>query len=348
MRPLLTAHIALLLALLPPPARACAPAPPLGVEVQIADEDAVIVWDPAARTEHFIRRASFHTAATSNFGFLVPTPSQPALAEIPDRLVSDLEERIRPPIIQVRERAILPGLSCMYLQYLLLIRGENSGMAPAPVRVLREQRVAGYDAVVLEADNPRALAEWLAKNGYDRRPALAEWLAPYVAARWKITAFKIVHRGTPAAEHRLGTGLVRMTFTTDRPFFPYREPRDQREGATGDRLLRVFLVAPARMEGKLGEQGHPWPGKVLYAAPTDLPAVAGVAATRGWLTAFEDRGARQGDGEVFFSEAASQQEVRPKPVQWPVTDAVIVPLDLIALVGYIVYVVTRALRRRRR
>src|SRR5437016_3719837 len=66
-----------------PAVRACAPAPPPGVRVEIADESAIIVWDAAAKTQHFIRRASFATAA-HDFGFLVPTPAQPTLAEASD------------------------------------------------------------------------------------------------------------------------------------------------------------------------------------------------------------------------------------------------------------------------
>ena len=58
------------------PLVACAPAPREGQIVEIADESAVIIWDSASQTEHFIRRASFKTEAT-DFGFLVPTPSQP-------------------------------------------------------------------------------------------------------------------------------------------------------------------------------------------------------------------------------------------------------------------------------
>jgi antitoxin (DNA-binding transcriptional repressor) of toxin-antitoxin stability system len=51
-----------------PDADACATAPPRGEEVQIAEEEAVITWDPATRTEHFIRRASFHSTARAAAG----------------------------------------------------------------------------------------------------------------------------------------------------------------------------------------------------------------------------------------------------------------------------------------
>src|SRR5947209_5762901 len=55
-------------------ALACAPAPHAGDEIAIVEESAVIVWDPAAKTEHFIRRATFRGKEGHDFGFLVPTP----------------------------------------------------------------------------------------------------------------------------------------------------------------------------------------------------------------------------------------------------------------------------------
>src|SRR5689334_6484181 len=63
----------------------CAPAPHAGQWVDIRDESALIVWDSKSGTEHFVRRARFETQA-DDFGFMVPTPSQPDLGEVDDRL----------------------------------------------------------------------------------------------------------------------------------------------------------------------------------------------------------------------------------------------------------------------
>ena len=67
------------------PLEGCAPAPHRGQWVDIRDESALIIWDEVTKTEHFIRRASFETAA-DDFGFLVPTPTQPDLGEADDRV----------------------------------------------------------------------------------------------------------------------------------------------------------------------------------------------------------------------------------------------------------------------
>src|SRR5215470_1170411 len=243
--------------------QACAPAPRRGQFVRIAEESAVIVWDEKTRTEHFIRRATFDTDAP-DFGFLVPTPSEPALAEVSDSRFDELEYYIRPKEVEQTEITGVDFTPLLFGYFLIARPGSDSARIKSAVRVLSTQRVAGYDAVVLEADNAANLNRWLGEHGYDFRPSLTEWLAPYVNAHWKITAFKIA-KG--AGNREVGTSAVRMSFKTDRPFFPYREPADQREAKeskSGDRLLRIFLFSSSRMDGTLGENASgAWPGQIV-------------------------------------------------------------------------------------
>ena len=84
---------------------ACAPAPYAGDEIAIVEESALIVWDPATGTEHFIRRATFHGKGR-DFGFLVPTPSVPTLAEADDSIFSELTSWAQPEVRHVSSRRI--------------------------------------------------------------------------------------------------------------------------------------------------------------------------------------------------------------------------------------------------
>lgn len=61
------------------PAEACCPAGPRGKPVVNADQTVIMIWDAAAKTQHFIRRASFKTEL-DDFGFIVPSPTQPESA----------------------------------------------------------------------------------------------------------------------------------------------------------------------------------------------------------------------------------------------------------------------------
>src|SRR5262245_33493107 len=129
---------------------ACAPAPPPGEQVVIADEEAVIIWDPATRTEHFIRKAQFQSS-TQTFGFLVPTPTVPQLGEVPDSIFGELCEAVRP------EHRTLTGTTVEVISLLgkaCITKGKRVGapdMVGGGVRVLSRARVAGFDATTVEA-----------------------------------------------------------------------------------------------------------------------------------------------------------------------------------------------------
>jgi hypothetical protein len=227
---------------------------------------------------------------------------------------------------------------------------------------LEQKRVGDYDAVVLafrrgDGDSPehggRELAEWLAKHGYESPPAIHTWLQKYVTDGWCITAFKIASPEAKAGAATAPDGgkspdpkaaprsrdlrakPIRMSFKADRPFYPYREPEtEQTKPATEARLLRVFLAAPARYAGKLGDGTKPWPGQTVWAGPVDAPhwtalyqklaptqvpangvkpALVLPVADGFWLTEFEDRSSpRPGTDEVYFEPAAD-----PSPVARP-------------------------------
>ncbi len=299
---------------------ACCPAPPPGASVQIADQEILIVWDADSGTEHFVRRASFSTRLAS-FGFLVPTPTLPELGEAPDALFDRLSDAIKPQVVTERRTR----LGSFLLESMTL--GTRSA-APAAdrsggVRILHQQRVAGYDAVVLDADDPEALARWLQERGYDSRPTLVEWVRPYVAAKWKLTAFKLAapDAGGSAAGARYA---VRMSFRTEKPLFPFRTPTDQQgsdpAGAGGGALLRVFFVGDVKAAGSFG--GKPWDATVAYAdRRSDLGALlagglpAGESIGSGWLTTFEDgRWPRAAGDDLYFDAAPDAAPVVPPPI----------------------------------
>ena len=318
------------------PTLACAPIPGEGRFARVVTEEAVIIWDEAAGREHFIRRASFDTNA-GDFGFLVPTPAKPELAEADPSLFTFMAAITAPAARQSE-----------------VVRAEEAAPRPSAVTVLEEKVLAGLNAAVLQASDPKALQDWLSRNGYPSTPDLVEWIAPYVAAKWKITAFKVAG-GSP----NVSSAAVRMSFQTEKPFFPYREPASQRlAGQQGARLLRVYFIADARFSGALGAKDA-WPGAAVWSnliAKQDLaallhharlPMLAGGGGR--WVTEFEDRSSpRKGTDEVFFSRAADQSTLeRPQPYVFVVTSSnsyqwIAAALAALIVIGIIVY------RRRRR
>lgn len=297
----------------PPAADACAPAPPRNVVVEVASESAVVAWDPATRTQHFVRRAAFNATAgegaqVRDFGFLVPTPTRPELAEADDRAFEELA-KVTAPKTEKRPR---PSGGCGFGC------GSASKSDGSSVEVLEEKRVGGYDAKVLKATDAEALAAWLREHEYESRPALTAWLKPYVEKGWIVTAFKIARAPDSPAGRVVGTSAVRMSFKADAPFFPYSEPEDARSAKTR-RLLRVFVLSDTKVDGRKEGKGD-WGGKVVWAgkltteqaqelAPLlKIPGYKVDAST--WVTEFEDPSSpRPGDADVTFAPHPNQDPV---------------------------------------
>jgi len=316
---------------------ACAPAPHAGEAIDVVEESAVIVWEPATRTQHFIRRATFRGNAR-DFGFLVPTPTAPALTAVDDGIFDTLQAKVEPPVTERTRKEIHWTLLGIF--WLADKGATETAAGRSPVEVLATAKVAGYEAAVLDATDAGALRGWLETHGYAVTPDLEQWLDAYIRQRWKITAFK-VDKTQSAIDAQ--TQAVKMSFTTNRPFFPYREPASQRTGSNTARVLRVFFLGPERVHGTIGTAF--WPGILRWsdalddALRTQLAKTAGVAIPAR-LTAFIDIGSRSGTDDLFFAKGAVQSAYFPPPRIREKVETVLIPLDLIGavlLAGLVLY-----------
>ena len=263
-----------------------------GGTTKIAGEEVVIAWDAARHREHFVRRLSFRDASP-DFGFLVPTPGRPELGEVDGRLFDRLFDvyHRQPEGDGSRLRGI----------------GHAAAGAP-PVQVIETQRVAGLDATVLLATDSAALTAWLGEHHYPASPSLARYLAPYVQQHYYVTAFRYA---PGVADARFGTRAVRMSFDTDRAYFPYAEPDDAT--VVPDRVFRLSVIARERMEGSVGRDR--WRAVTRYAARAPGLAMLRQYFPPGpvdgfqWITTFEERGAARGRDDLFFTRTAIQAPV---------------------------------------
>ncbi len=273
-----------------------------------ADQTVIMVWDAEKQTQHFIRQASFKSDA-DDVGFLVPTPSRPQLEESGDAAFSTLRAITAPP---VRRGGMSFGCSAV---------------DPAPayrssVRVIEEKRVAGFDATVLSAASGAELAAWLHEHGYSFSPEVADWAHPYVAGGWMMVALKVAKPAAGEATTGLRAAALRLSFQTERPLFPYREPESalaaKRLGAP-DRLLRIYFIGDGRYRATEGRDA--WSGRVVWSGDitssragllADLRLPSDTGPSRWWLTEFEDRWPyERASGDVFFSRDARQSRVEP-------------------------------------
>lgn len=310
------------------PAFPCAPAPHAGERVDVVEESAVIVWEPATKMQHFIRRATFRGTA-KDFGFLVPTPTAPALAEVDEQIFDVLDAKTARQTVHKTRRAIDWTPLLLYSR----LKSESATAGRPPVEVLATQKIAGYEAAVLDAIDATALSRWLEEHGYATTPDLTEWLDAYVKQGWKITAFKI----DKSADESARTSAVKMSFQTERPFFPYREPASQRANAKYDdvRVLRIWFLGPERVKGVIGANTF-WPGVLMWSDRVDSVAGLTISAnTR--LTAFNDiNNVRPGTDDLFFTRDADQSPHIPPPYVDETVIRTPVPLDVVAFAGLVI------------
>jgi hypothetical protein len=345
-----------------PPAPGCCPAPPSGKPVVNADQTVIIIWDAANKMQHFIRQASFKSQA-DDFGFLVPSPSEPELDESGNEAFPYIYDITKPKIITRTRPTGGGGCSCLPQAAAPASRGDVNKEAPPQVTVLQDKMVAGFHARVLEAKSAEALVGWLKKHGYAFSPEVEAWAKPYVDAGWKITALQVA-KGKDGAEDAkdkkdVRAASLRISFKTDRPLFPYREP-DPKTAApalgANSRLLRIYFLADARFKGELTKEVA-WTGTAAWSnkisdehkknvlTKLKLPETTGSATW--WLTEFEDRWPyKVAPADVYFATDPDQTSIEREPIvryvstSWP--DASAYALAAVLIVPPLV----RRLRRR--
>ncbi len=336
------------------PTPACCPAPPSGEPVVNADQTVILLWDPETKTEHFIRRASFKSDA-NDFGFIVPTPTKPELSESGDAAFPILQQLTEPEHRKMSRPTGNIGCGCASRS----APGLASVADKQSVRILEEKVVAGFKATVLEADSTDSLVNWLKENGYAFSPEVKAWAKPYVEGGWKMTALKVAKPKEGEDTKSLTAAALRLSFKTDRPLFPYREPDPTKAAETlgaKERLLRIYFISDKRYQGELTKETA-WTGKVAWAGAIGaeerqkalgllrLPETAG--PTQWYLTEFEDNWPyRPAPADVYFSVSADQSNVRRPPIieytssLWP-TDVMACALAAVLLVPPVVRRVRR-------
>jgi len=107
------------------------------------------------------------------FGWVVPVPSRPRLSSVSADLFRELVRLTYPAPLSAKQGKGMRG-------------GGGAG-----VTVIERAQVGPYDATVLAASDPRALAHWLQKHDYAFSTGSAQVLEPYVKQGWYYVALRI-------------------------------------------------------------------------------------------------------------------------------------------------------------
>jgi Uncharacterized protein conserved in bacteria (DUF2330) len=151
------------------------------------------------------------------------------------------------------------------------------------------------------------------------------WAKPYVERGWKITALKVAKANKE--EKTVTASALRMSFKTDQPVFPYREPDPKSFAQALDakrRLLRIYFLAEAKYQPEFNKERSldtkiAWANQ-LKAEDTKsvlrmlkLPEATGPALW--WLTEFEhDWPYTVAPADMYFAPATDQSPVKRPPI----------------------------------
>lgn len=182
--------------------------------VQETAQKAVVFYEEATSTETLVVGIDYQGTA-QDFGWLIPTPSQPTVERGSQNLFANVE-------------AITDPYSNSYKssEESALV-GTTESATPSTVTVVSEQQVAYYDVTVLTATNTEDLVNWFTTNGYKYPEAYSYILEDYITNGWYFTAMRINPTlvNTSGVTTNVLTGQavpVQLTFTAENAVYPLR------------------------------------------------------------------------------------------------------------------------------
>ena len=259
-----------------------------GSPARLAGEATLVAYDAETHLEHFVRAVRF-SSGVQRFGFLVPVPSKPTIAEAKEALFDNLDELAAPTSTRLTRGAPPTAVAAA---------------TPEGVTVVEQAKVKGLDYAVLQATGGKELTAWLEQNKFVSYPELTPWAEHYAKEQAFFVAFKYELPRAGQISEAL-PGAVRITFPTQQAFYPYREPKPQGGNA---RSLRLFVLGEGPVSAMLA--GAAWATVPTFAGEippqeatnleTFLPG-ARIGGKSTYLTAFTDTTADRPSADLLFT-----------------------------------------------
>ncbi len=268
----------------------------------VADERALLTWD--GTTENILMSFGV-TGSSERAAWVMPVPAA-AQASLGETGVFEELGRLTAPRLEYRDS--------WWPTFTWLWGAGAPDTASAPrgnsVDVLSSQRIGPFDVTRLSANDPTALAKWLADKGFPHPDGLDENLAPYVADGWEVIAIQL----TPAEQGKSLTGdlqPLRLSFKSSKVIYPMRLSR----AASTPQFVDLYVLADHRMDPTM----TPVPGvkpSLKFAGPIDnaditalSPYVRDGAFLTRWTDEIYDPAAINGD--YAFEKAPLDTAFRP-------------------------------------
>ncbi len=212
--------------------------------------------------ETMVLRPGF-TGEIDDFGMLIPFPSPPALRKIDDETFAHIEGLIDPPEVEVHlydprmmyeEMEMADGAG--FADY--APEAEEKSLEYDEVNVLNQEAVGMYQVAVLEAGSPKALAKWMAENGYRYPDGMDETVNDYVGASWCFVAIKATVGSAPGVSPQPG-------MRNANPDLPAGASFDGHVQGMGFRFKTDSPVLPMRLSVFNPDTSGDGPRNVVYA-----------------------------------------------------------------------------------
>jgi hypothetical protein len=308
----------------------------------VVDERAMVAWD--GKTQDILM--SFNVSGSSDkAAWIMPVPSAAEIS-LGDTEVFDELGRLTAPRVEYRD-SWWPTFTWLFSGAASSL--ETAGAPGGAVNVLGRQRIGPFDVTRLAANDPTALATWLADKGFPRPDGLETNLAPYIADHWEIVAIQLA----PAQAGESLTGdlqPLRLSFTSDKLVYPMRLSRS----ATTPQTVDLYVLADHRMDPEsVPVAGHKpsleFAGRVERA---DLsPALAAYVGDGAFLTQWNDyiNQPELIDGDYMFAPAASdtpfQHVIYRTRDRGDITGLILLAVLASAVVVFVVVLTRRRNRR---
>ena len=238
-----------LLLLLPADSYApCVMFTPPDQELNGTGQRAFIAYNPQTQQVNLVPSINFRGEAT-DFAIVIPTPAIPKLDTVDQRIFRELND-LTMPVTRWRGGGGSSGCNVFTTEESDDFAVFDSAVEEEGVTVISEETVGAFDTVILTADDPMALTDWLDEHGYHHSIDDNAILQGYIDQKWIFTAMRLNVAQFEGGERRPARFFdatidpILMTYTAEKLVYPLRLTSiSAREGAD----VTVYILTPNKM-----------------------------------------------------------------------------------------------------
>lgn len=195
-------------------------------ELNGTGQRAFIVYNPQTQQVNLVPSINIRGEATE-FAIVIPTPSIPKLDTVDRQIFRELGD-VTVTMTRWRGGGASSGCNIFTTE-----DGDDdvvfdSADEEEGVTVISEQDVGAFDTVILTADNPMALTDWLDEHGYHHSIDDNAILQDYIDRKWVFTAMRLNVEQFEDGERRPARFFnatidpILLTYAADKLIYPLR------------------------------------------------------------------------------------------------------------------------------